>query len=153
MGLNLLPKGLALLVLLQPAILLAQEAEIASEAPTRSAPDTMVTLLSLGAGLLAVIALIFGCAWIIRRMTGLTGVNNRSMKVVSVMTLGTRERVALVDVAGTQILLGITPSSIRTLHVFDEPVVTPGEGGSSDFAKRLQEMMGKHRRPQDGDSR
>ncbi|MAC21610.1 flagellar biosynthetic protein FliO, partial [Marinobacter sp.] len=42
-----------------------------------------------------------------------------------------------------QILLGITPSTIRTLHVFDQPVVDAGNAGSSDFARKLQSMIGK----------
>ncbi len=111
---------------------------------TGSAPDTLISMATLGLGLLAVIALIMGCAWLVRRMNGLTGMNSNAMKVVSVMALGTRERIALVDVGGTQILVGITPSSIRTLHVFDEPVVMPGEGGNTDFAKRLKGLMGQH---------
>ncbi len=98
------------------------------EGPARrevaSAPDTVATMLTLGVGLLAVIAIIYGCAWIVRRMSGMTGVNNtRAIKVVSVMAIGARERIALIEVGGQQILLGITPSAIRTLHVFDEPVV------------------------------
>lgn len=105
--------------------------------------DSLATLLSLGVGLVAVIAVIFGCAWFIRRMTGLTGMNNRAMKLVSVMAIGTRERVALMDVGGKQILLGVTPSSIRTLHVFDEPVVTAQAPQSGEFARRLQEMLRK----------
>lgn len=120
---------------------LAEEAPVQEE--SNRAPDTLITMLSLGVGLLAVIAIIYGCAWIIRRMNGMTGMNNQAIKVVSVMALGARERIALIDVGGTQILVGITPSAIRTLHVFDEPVVTPGQGSSSDFARRLQGMIGK----------
>ncbi|MCG2580445.1 MAG: flagellar biosynthetic protein FliO [Marinobacter sp.] len=120
---------------------LAEEAPVQEE--SNRAPDTLITMLSLGGGLLAVIAIIYGCAWIIRRMNGMTGMNNQAIKVVSVMALGARERIALIDVGGTQILVGITPSAIRTLHVFDEPVVTPGQGSSSDFARRLQGMIGK----------
>ncbi|MCH8496909.1 MAG: flagellar biosynthetic protein FliO [Marinobacter sp.] len=115
-----------------------------AEEPARTAsrgPDTLVSMVSLGLGLLAVIALIFGCAWLVKRMSGLTGVNSQAMKVVSVMALGARERIALIDVAGTQILVGITPTTIRTLHVFDEPVVSPGEAGSSEFARRLQGLL------------
>ncbi|WP_404369352.1 flagellar biosynthetic protein FliO [Marinobacter sp.] len=102
----------------------------------------MISLVTLGLGLLAVIAIIFGCAWIVRRMSGLSGMNNQAIKVVSVMALGARERIALIDVGGTQILVGITASAIRTLHVFDEPVVTPGDSGKSDFAQRLQGLIG-----------
>ncbi len=108
-----------------------------------SAPDTVMTMLTLGVGLLSVIAIIFGCAWLVRRMSGMTGGNTRAMKVVSVMPMGTRERIALIDVAGTQILVGVTPSAIRTLHVFEEPVVTPGEPVSGEFARKLQGMIGK----------
>lgn len=132
----------AVLMLLAPALLMAQEQE-APARETTSAPDTLVTMLTLGAGLLAVLALIFGCAWIVRRMGGMTGGNTRAIKVVSVMAMGTRERVALIEVGGTQILVGVTPSTIRTLHVFDEPVVSSDDPVSGDFARKLQGMIGK----------
>src|SRR6056297_2231482 len=98
-----------------------QEAAAAASAtatPPASAPDALMSMLSLGAGLLAVIAIIFGCAWLVRRMSGMTGGNTRAMKLVSVMPMGTRERIALIDVGGKQILVGVTPQAIRTLHVF-----------------------------------
>ncbi|BES71966.1 hypothetical protein RE428_29840 [Marinobacter nanhaiticus D15-8W] len=107
-------------------------------------PDSLVSLLSLGAGLVAVIALIFGCAWLVKRMNGLTGINSQAMRIVSVLSVGARERIVLVDVGGTQILVGITPSAIRTLHVFDEPVVTESGRIEGDFAKRLQAMIGRN---------
>jgi len=133
--------GLAALVVASP--LWAQEAgKTAQEMPAR-APDTMGTMVSLGIGLIAVIAIIYGCAWIIRRMNGMTGMNNDAIKVVSVMALGARERLALIEVGGQQILLGITPTAIRTLHVFDEPVVDANNPPSGEFARRLQGMIGK----------
>jgi flagellar protein FliO/FliZ len=134
--------GVLALLLTNPV--LAQEAEKAAapDSPVRS-PDTIGTIVSLGLGLVAVIAVIYGCAWIIRRMNGMTGMNNNAIKVVSVMAIGARERIALIEVGGQQILLGITPSAIRTLHVFDEPVVDPGNANSGDFARRLQSMIGK----------
>lgn len=131
----------ALMVGLLPVLAMAEAAPAREE--TASAPDTLATMLSLGGGLLAVIAIIYGCAWIIRRMNGMTGMNNQAIKVVSVMALGARERIALIEVGGQQILVGITPSTIRTLQVFDEPVVTSDQTGSSEFARRLQGMIGK----------
>jgi flagellar protein FliO/FliZ len=120
-----------------------QEAATAAATSVGSAPDTLATMLTLGVGVLAVVAIIFGCAWIVRRMSGMTGGNTRAMKVVSVMPMGTRERIALIDVGGKQILIGVTPQAIRTLHVFDEPVVAPGEPVTGDFARKLQGMIGK----------
>ncbi|WP_439531253.1 flagellar biosynthetic protein FliO [Marinobacter adhaerens] len=130
------------LLLINPAFAQETAKTVAPDSPVR-APDTVGTIVSLGLGLVAVIAVIYGCAWIIRRMNGMTGMNNNAIKVVSVMAIGARERIALIDVGGQQILLGITPSAIRTLHVFDEPVVEAGSAGSSDFARRLQGMIGK----------
>lgn len=133
--------GLTALLLASPV--LAEEAgQTAQEAPAR-APDTIGTIVSLGVGLVAVIAVIYGCAWIIRRMNGMAGMNNSAIKIVSVMALGARERLALIEVGDKQILLGITPSAIRTLHVFDEPVVDASNPASGDFARRLQSMIGK----------
>ena len=130
------------LLLINPAFAQETAKTVAPDSPVR-APDTVGTIVSLGLGLVAVIAVIYGCAWIIRRMNGMTGMNNNAIKVVSVMAIGARERIALIEVGGQQILLGITPSAIRTLHVFDEPVVEAGSAGSRDFARRLQGMIGK----------
>ncbi len=134
--------GVLALFVIHPVFAQETAKTAAPDSPVR-APDTVGTIISLGLGLVAVIAVIYGCAWIIRRMNGMTGMNNNAIKVVSVMAIGARERIALIEVGGQQILLGITPSAIRTLHVFDEPVVEPGNAGTGDFARRLQGMIGK----------
>lgn len=131
------------MALLAVAPVVAQETEAGGGDSGARAPDTMATVLSLGLGLLAVIAIIYGCAWLIRRMSGMTGMNNSAIRVVSVMAIGARERIALVEVGGQQILLGITPNNIRTLQVFEEPVVDAKSPPDSDFARRLQSMIGK----------
>lgn len=133
-------RGLVGTTLWLPMLVLA--AEDTPQAPS-PVPGAVGSLASLGLGLLVVIVLIFGCAWLVRRMSGLAGMNSQLMKIVAVMNLGTRERIALLDVGGKQILVGITPSTIRTLHVFDEPVASPQDLTSSDFARRLQGMIGK----------
>ncbi|OZB14790.1 MAG: flagellar biosynthetic protein FliO [Marinobacter sp. 34-60-7] len=127
-----------------PFLAWAEEAPAEAAKTASRAPDTVATIMSLGIGLVAVIAVIYGCAWLIRRMSGMTGMNNQAIRVVSVMAIGARERIALIEVGGKQILLGITPSAIRTLQVFDEPVVDASQAGSSDFARRLQGMIGKN---------
>lgn len=134
---------LAFGLLLASMPLLAEDVATGGAAKAQG-PDTLVSMLSLGAGLVVVIALIFGCAWLVRRMNGLTGMNNQAMRIVSVLSVGARERIVLIDVGGTQILVGITPSAIRTLHVFDEPVVTESGRVEGDFAKRLQAMIGRN---------
>lgn len=114
----------------------------AAEEKSGNSPDTLGTVMSLGLGLLVVVAAILLCAWLARRVQGLQGMNSQAMKVVAVLSVGQRERVVLVDVAGQQLLLGITPQSVRTLHVFDEPVIHPRDGGG-DFASKLQSMLSR----------
>lgn len=128
-----------LLSLAWTAPVIAEEAQRTGSATANS----LVSLVTLGLGLLAVLAVIVGCAWLIRRVNGLSGMNNQAIKVVSVMAIGARERIALIQVGETQILVGITASAIRTLHVFDEPVVSAEAGDRSDFARRLQGLIGK----------
>ncbi|TVP58336.1 MAG: flagellar biosynthetic protein FliO [Halomonadaceae bacterium] len=118
----------------------------AAEEASRNGPDTLGTLLSLGLGLLVVLAAIFLCAWLARRVQGLQGGNNQAMKVVAVLSVGQRERVVLVDVAGQQLLLGVTPQSVRTLQVFEQPVITP-QGSGNDFASKLQAMLSRNNSP------
>lgn len=133
--------GLVPLIFAVPAF--AEEASAPARDAGRNAPDTLGTIVSLGLGLLAVVAVIYGCAWLIRRMNGMTGMNNNAIKVVSVLAIGARERIALVEVGGQQILLGITPSTIRTLQAFDHPVVDSANPPTGEFARRLQGMIGK----------
>jgi flagellar protein FliO/FliZ len=141
---------------LLPAMATAQETS-APVSPEQSGSsgqsDAIASLATMGIGLLVVVALIFGCAWLVKRMSGLTGMNAGTIKVVAVMGLGARERIALIDVAGTQILVGITASAIRTLHVFDEPVVSPGQEASGDFARKLQGLIGRKWKPDASDHR
>ena len=134
--------GLSSLLLSAMPVMAEETAKTIQSSPGGT-PGTLGTLLSLGAGLVAVIAVIYGCAWIIRRMNGMTGMNNNAIKVVSVMAIGARERIALIEVGGQQILLGITPSAIRTLQVFEEPIVDANNPNTGDFARRLQSMIGK----------
>lgn len=109
-----------------------------------SMPDQGSYMLQVLLGLMFVLALVFASAWLLKRVGqgGLTG--NSHMKIVATLPMGTRERIAVVDVGGQQLLLGITPTSINTLHAFDEPVITQDSApGSSDFASKIREVMAK----------
>jgi flagellar protein FliO/FliZ len=97
-------------------------------------------------GLILVLLMIFALAWLVKRMGAGSFLSNQHMKIVASVAMGTRERVALLDVGGKQILLGITPQNINTLHVFDEPVIITeptGEKPPSDFSQKIKYYMQK----------
>ncbi|MCP1118763.1 flagellar biosynthetic protein FliO [Robbsia andropogonis] len=68
-------------------------------------------------GLAVVIALVFACGWIARRL-GLKPTMRRSgiVKVVGAAALGARERVVVVEVRDTWLVLGVAAGSVRRLH-------------------------------------
>lgn len=109
------------------------------EAPSASGSITSVFL-----ALVFVILAIAICAWLAKRLQGMGGIPGRHMKVLSVMPLSHRERIMLVDVAGQQLLLGVSPGGINTLHTFDEPVINENEqANTGEFADKLKQFLQK----------
>ena len=49
------------------------------------------------------------------------------IEIIADVSLGAKERAVLVQVGGKQLLLGVAPGRVNTLHVLDEPVAT-GDG-------------------------
>lgn len=108
-----------------------------------SIPSHSSYLIQVLLGLFFVLALVFAIAWLIKRVGHGTLVGGQQMQVLASLPLGTRERVLLVDVAGQQLVLGVAPGRISTLHTFSEPVVDVRmRGESPDFGKKLRELMG-----------
>lgn len=112
---------------------------------TTPMPNQGAYMMQVLLGLLFVIGLVFALAWILKKVGQGNLVGGQQMKVVAAMPMGTRERIALVEVGGQHILLGVTATQINTLHVFDEPVDLnqPSEGGASDFSAKLKEILTK----------
>lgn len=102
-------------------------------------------LLSMTVGLLLIIVLIFALAWLLRRFgQGGLFMQQKSIKIVAALALGTRERIVVVDVGGKQILLGVTAREINTLYVFDEPVIDAESlPASSEFSRKLMAVLNK----------
>ncbi len=72
-------------------------------------------VLSLG----AVLALVAGLAWLAKRLKG-GPLKSGLIEIVSGVSLGAREKAVLLRVGDEQVLVGISPTGMRTLHVFRE---------------------------------
>ncbi len=103
------------------------------------------SLLRLIFGLAVVVGLIVGLSVLLRRLNGLQARGGSQMRVLSAVSLGNREKAVLMQVGDKQLLVGVAPGRVQTLHVFDEPVVDEpprgGEGGQSPFADKLHQLM------------
>ncbi len=73
----------------------------------------------LGA-LALVVALIVVLGWVARRF-GKMPAGGQQMRVSGGLSVGARERLLLVQVRDKEFLIGVTPSGLTALHVFDGP--------------------------------
>lgn len=127
----------------------ASAASVPASAPVGSSPPVTATnvgggrhLLSVTLALFGIIVLIFAISWFVKRFGQVGFTQNQHIKIIASMPLGTRERLVLVDAAGQQLLLGITATSINTLHNFQEPVVVMAkEDRTSDFSRKLMSIL------------
>lgn len=66
--------------------------------------------------LMLIIGLLLGTAWLARKVSGGKGFGQGGMHVIGGVALGPRERIVLVEVGDTWLVIGIVPGQIRTLH-------------------------------------
>lgn len=66
--------------------------------------------------LMLIIGVLLGAAWLARKVTGGKGFGQGGMKVIGGVALGPRERLVLVEVGDTWLVIGLVPGQIRTLH-------------------------------------
>lgn len=94
---------------------------------TAREPFGFASILNMIFGLVVVVALILGLAWVLRKYGRLPTNQQVNMKIVGGLSLGTRERAVLVEVEGKRILLGVSPGQVQTLHVMENARAFAGE--------------------------
>lgn len=95
-----------------------------------------------------IVVFILVCAWLLKRLGGSVVASAGAIRVRNVISMGSKERIALIEVGGKQILVGLCPSQISTLHVFEEDVFanqnlddsSPSEV-NADFASKLLDFV------------
>lgn len=118
--------------------------EVATEAVVNTADSPMTGhLLQTTLGLLFVIALLMGLVWLLKRM----GIGNQQKrggfyKVLATSALGPREKIVLVEIGDTWLVLGMTSQSINTLHSVPAGSIDLDEiqNPALNFAKMLERV-------------
>ena len=110
--------------------LIASPAFAASAPADVDAGGLLHVCLSLG----VVIALILGAGWVLRRLQGGTVRSGGNLRALESIAIGMKERVVLVQAGETQMLLGVGPGNVRTLHVFDHPIALTAPNAVSPAA-------------------
>ncbi|HEY9099159.1 MAG TPA: flagellar biosynthetic protein FliO [Thiobacillus sp.] len=136
------PSFSTVLLLCIPA--LASAAGTPDVAPVVS---TAGSLIQVFVGLVAVLFLIAGAAWIAKRL-GVTQVGaSNLLRVISTASVGTRERVVVIEVGESWLVVGVAPGSVNALMTLPKGEL-PSQSTSSlpgSFAMRLQQMVESRR--------
>lgn len=99
-------------------------------------------VLGVAGGLVSVIAAILLAAFVYTKMKGPKLGGNNVINIIASQPLGPKERIVLVEIAGTQFAIGMTTSNVQTLHVFDKPVINAEElSDQPGFADKLKDAL------------
>jgi flagellar protein FliO/FliZ len=92
--------------------------------------------------LLLVLVAIFAVAWVARRMRGFNNRVGDAIDVLADIPLGQKERAVLLKVGAKQILVGVAPGRVNTLHVLEEPLdLNKPTAGPNDSRPNFKQLM------------
>ena len=124
---------------LAPAIALAQEEGVARSSAEMPALFSAGYLVQVLGSLLVVFICLFGVIFMLRRFNRLGPSTGAPLRVLGSASVGQRERIVLVEAGSEQLLVGVAPGSVRTLHVMEEPIdLTDDAKQANDFAAVLR---------------
>jgi flagellar protein FliO/FliZ len=129
-----------------PLLAVATQATTQASSVGNAAPSPP-SLLGAVFALLLVLGLIVGLAWLLKRMPGSGFRPVEGLRVIASLSVGTKERVVVVEVNGAQLLLGVSPGRIRALHTLATPMPEtpsaklPNLKQLPDFAQLLKQKL------------
>jgi len=87
-----------------------------------NSPVSTSSILQVIIGLVVVLCVIAVSAFVLRRMGRFSSLENGGLKVIATLTMGTRDRIVLLQAGEQQIVVGVSPGRMQTLCQLDEPV-------------------------------
>ena len=113
---------------------------------------TSQTFNMLGA-LAGVLLLVFAAAWLLRRLQQSQNSGRQHLKIVSVLSLSTKERIILLQAGEEQVLMGVSNAGIQHLHTLKTPIDAaqaeagraPADSPMTTFADQLRAVMSRSR--------
>jgi flagellar protein FliO/FliZ len=137
---NVFNKGVTVYAILFPFF----SAHAATEsAPPTAEPVSVSSILQVFLWLVIVVLIIVLLTWMLKKISGVNTNLTGTIKIVSGVHVGQREKIALVQVGDKQILVGITPSTITKLHVMEENVeiLNPRQTPTANFSEKLKQAI------------
>ena len=106
-----------------------------------ASPLSVSSLAQLTLSLLAIVVLIFAISWALKRLKLAGPRGSGEIAVVDELSVGPKERIVLIRVGESQVLVGIGAGGLVPLTPLAVPIVLKGGTAAPPFAERLRELM------------
>jgi len=111
-------------------------------------PVSSSYLFKLTFGLAVILLLIFGLAWLMKKMQLTQHSQNGLIQIISAISVGHRDRIALLQVGDEQLLVGMTPGRIVKLHTLKENVnfsneFTGNNNENQSFTEKFNQLVNR----------
>ncbi len=129
---------------LYPAFSIAETVAVATAAAPTAQGNGMnaMTIMNVFGSLIIVLGLLFGLAWLYKKLAiKLPGSSH--IKIISSVMLGPRERILVIEVQGKQKVLGVTSHQINMLFELDQPLVD--DVAAPDWRAQFQTLLQKQK--------
>ena len=116
--------------------------------PPQPAGVSSGSMLQMVVSLLLVLGAVFAVAWVLKRINLPQQGGAGALKVLSGVAVGQRERIVLVEVNDTWLVVGVAPGRVNALHSMPKGAM-PAASGTADatsernFQSWLKQMMEK----------
>jgi flagellar protein FliO/FliZ len=115
----------------------------ASMGAASTIPDLGTSALQMVFGLIAVLAILLAALWLLKRISQPQGAAAGLLRVVAGIAVGSRERVVILELGNSWLVLGIAPGHISTLAEIprQEVPTSPATPTGKDFSAWLKQTI------------
>jgi flagellar protein FliO/FliZ len=110
-------------------------------------PLSVGSLTQLTLSLIAIVALILAISWVLKRLKLAGPRGSGQIAVIGELCIGPRDRIVLIRVGESQVLVGIGASGPVALTPLATPIALTEAGKTTTFSERMRELV---RRPGGG---
>ncbi|MFL6716480.1 MAG: flagellar biosynthetic protein FliO [Burkholderiaceae bacterium] len=112
-----------------------------AHAAEQTGPASAGSLFQVLLGLVVVLGLMAGAAWLVRRLGVSKMVAASTVKVIGGVSVGSRERILVVEVADQWIVVGVAPGRVNTLSTMAKQEVPAQPDSTGPLAQNFSAWL------------